>query len=230
MSVLTASKLMTWRTPLVILVCGGAVSALGFGPRSTLGLFLTPMTQAQGWGRDVFSLGLGLADAAVGRRPADRRRRRRPLWRRARAGRRRDCSTAAGLLLMAFGGNSPRMFYLSAGVLVGFGLSGAGFQVVLGAFAKLMPAQWRSLAFGIGTAAGSFGQFLFAPLTILFLREFDWQIALARLRAARGADCAAVDTARDAKHGVILGGGTGDAIAAAVAGWKLSASAAMSCW
>jgi predicted MFS family arabinose efflux permease len=41
-----------------------------------------------------------------------------------------------------------------------------------------MPAEWRSLAFGVGTAAGSFGQFLFAPLAILLLREFDWQIAL----------------------------------------------------
>ena len=177
MPVLAASKLMTWRTPLVILVCGSAVSALGFGPRSTLGLFLTPMTQAQGWGRDVFSLGLALqmllwgAGQPIAGAVADR------------YGAARVLAAGAvlffvGLLLMAFGGSSPAMFYLSAGILVGFGLSGAGFQVVLGAFAKLMPAQWRSLAFGVGTAAGSFGQFLFAPLAILLLGRFDWQIAL----------------------------------------------------
>ena len=45
-------KKLGWRTPLVILLCGCLVSALSFGPRSTLGLFLTPMSQANGWGRD----------------------------------------------------------------------------------------------------------------------------------------------------------------------------------
>jgi hypothetical protein len=49
---------------------------------------------------------------------------------------------------------------LSAGVLVGFGLAGSSFAVVLAAFAKLLPESWRLLAFGAGTAAGSFGQFL----------------------------------------------------------------------
>jgi MFS family permease len=84
---------------------------------------------------------------------------------------------AIGTSLMAYG-TTPAMLYLSAGVLVGFGLSGSGFQVVLGAFAKLMPAEWRSFSFGIGTAAGSFGQFVFAPLAILLIGQFDWQLAL----------------------------------------------------
>ena len=177
MSVPTTSKLMTWRTPAVILLCGAAVSALGFGPRSTLGLFLTPVSVAQGWGRDVFSLGLALqmllwgAGQPIAGAIADRYGAARVLAAGA-------LLYSAGLLLMAFGGNSPLLFYVSAGVLVGFGLSGAGFQVVLGAFAKLMPAEWRSLAFGVGTAAGSFGQFLFAPLAILLLHQFDWQVAL----------------------------------------------------
>jgi MFS family permease len=177
MSALTASKLMTWRTPLVILLCGALVSALGFGPRSTLGLFLTPMTQAQGWGRDVFALALALqmllwgAGQPIAGAIADRYGAARVLIAGA-------LLYAAGLLLMAFGGNSPLMFYLSAGVLVGFGLSGSGFQVVLGAFAKLMPPQWRSLSFGVGTAAGSFGQFLFSPLAIVLLNRLGWQSAL----------------------------------------------------
>jgi MFS family permease len=174
---MAAAKLLTWRTPLVILVCGCVVSALGFGPRSTLGLFLTPMTQAQGWGRDVFSLAIALqmllwgVGQPVAGAIADR-------YGAARVLIGGTVLYAAGLLLMAFGGNSPLLFYISAGVLVGFGLSGSGFQVVLGAFAKLMPAEWRSIAFGVGTAAGSFGQFLFAPLAILLLREVDWQLAL----------------------------------------------------
>ena len=56
------------------------------------------------------------------------------------------------------------MLDLGAGVFVGFGLAGCSFSVVLGAFGKLVPARWRSLAFGAGTAAGSFGQFLYSPL------------------------------------------------------------------
>ena len=177
MSVLTASNLMTWRTPVVILVCGCVVSAIGFGPRSTLGLFLTPMTQEQGWGRDVFALALALqmllwgAGQPIAGAIADR-------YGAARVLIGGTVLYVAGLLLMAYGGPSPGMFYLSAGVLVGFGLSGASFQVVLGAFGKLMPPQWRSLSFGVGTAAGSFGQFLFSPLAIGLLDGFDWQIAL----------------------------------------------------
>jgi MFS family permease len=177
MFVLAASKLMTWRTPLVILLCGALVSALGFGPRSTLGLFLTPMTQMQGWGRDVFSLGLALqmllwgAGQPIAGAIADRFGAARVLIGGA-------LLYSAGLLLMGYGGSSPGMFYLSAGVLVGFGLSGSGFQVVLGAFAKLMPPQWRSLSFGVGTAAGSFGQFLFAPLAVIWLGAFGWQVSL----------------------------------------------------
>ena len=177
MSEVTASKLMSWRTPLVILLCGALVSALGFGPRSTLGLFLNPITQTQGWGRDVFSLGLALqmllwgAGQPVAGAIADRYGAARVLIAGA-------VLYAAGLLLMAYGGSSPAMFYLSAGVLVGFGLSASGFQVVLGAFAKLMPPEWRSLSFGVGTAAGSFGQFLFAPLAVIWLGAFGWQSSL----------------------------------------------------
>jgi MFS family permease len=177
MTATTASKLMTWRTPVMILVCGALISALSFGPRSTLGLFLTPMTQAHGWGRDVFALALALqmllwgAGQPIAGAVADRYGAARVLIAGA-------LLYSAGLLLMAFGGNSPGMFYLSAGVLVGFGLSGSGFQVVLGAFAKLMPAQWRSFSFGVGTAAGSFGQFLFSPLAIGLLNGFGWQTAL----------------------------------------------------
>ena len=49
-----------WRTPAVILICGCLIGMIGFGPRSTLGFFLTPMSSAYGWSRDVFSLALAL--------------------------------------------------------------------------------------------------------------------------------------------------------------------------
>jgi MFS family permease len=84
---------------------------------------------------------------------------------------------ALGLVLMAHATSAP-MLDLSAGVLIGFGLAGASFMVVLAAFGKILPPQWRSIAFGLGTAAGSFGQFLFSPLAVLLMSAFGWQQAL----------------------------------------------------
>jgi predicted MFS family arabinose efflux permease len=70
------------------------------------------------------------------------------------------------------------MLELSAGALLGFGLSGCSFNLVLAAFGKLLPAEWRSIAFGAGTAAGSFGQFLFSPLAVALKDAYGWQSAL----------------------------------------------------
>ena len=84
---------------------------------------------------------------------------------------------AAGLALMAYS-TTPGMLHLSAGVLVGFGLAGASFTIVLAAFGKLLPESMRTFAFGIGTAAGSFGQFLFSPLAVALLDGVGWQQTL----------------------------------------------------
>ena len=90
------------------------------------------------------------------------------------------------------------MLDLSAGVLIGFGLSGCSFPMVIGALGKLVPESWRSFAFGAGTAAGSFGQFLFSPLA----RRADRCVRLADraagLRRHDAAGPAAVDGAGDA--------------------------------
>src|SRR6266496_4149181 len=53
-------RLSAWRTPLGILLCGCLIGLLGFGSRSTFGFFLAPMTNANGWGRDVFALALAI--------------------------------------------------------------------------------------------------------------------------------------------------------------------------
>jgi MFS family permease len=84
---------------------------------------------------------------------------------------------AAGLALMAYA-TTPGLLNLSAGVLIGFGLSGCSFNIVLAAFGKLVPAEWRSLSLGAGTAAGSFGQFLFSPLGVYLIQAFGWQSSL----------------------------------------------------
>jgi MFS family permease len=70
------------------------------------------------------------------------------------------------------------MLYLSSGVLIGFGLSGCSFNLVISSFGKLLPESWRSLAFGAGTAAGSFGQFLFSPLGVSLIDQLGWRTTL----------------------------------------------------
>jgi len=172
-----AAQRTTWRTPAVIIVCGCLIGMLTFGPRSTLGFFLTPLSQANGWGRDVFALALavqnllwGLGQPLAGA-VADRYGSIRVLALGV-------VMYAAGLVLMAYA-TTPGMLYLSAGVLIGFGLSGCAFTIVLGAFGKLLPESRRSVAFGFGTAAGSFGQFLFAPLAVSLIGAVGWQETLA---------------------------------------------------
>src|SRR6516165_6521771 len=84
---------------------------------------------------------------------------------------------ALGLVLMAHSTSAP-MLDLSAGVLIGFGLAGCSFPVVLAALGKIVPLQYRSLAFGFGTAAGSFGQFLYSPVAVALMDTFGWQQTL----------------------------------------------------
>ena len=80
---------MTWRTPVVILVCGCLIGVLGFGPRAGLGFFLTPMSSAHGWGRDVFALALAIQMLVWGAAQPFAGGDRRSLRRRAGAQRRR---------------------------------------------------------------------------------------------------------------------------------------------
>lgn len=166
----------SWRTPAIIVLCGCLISMLSFGPRSTLGLFLTPQSQANGWGRDVFGLALGLQNIIWGiAQPfagmlADRYGSLRILC----AG---GVLYALGLALMSYA-TTPLLLDVSAGGLIGFGLAGCSFSLVLGSFGKLLPGEWRLLAFGAGTAAGSFGQFLYAPVTVSLMPIVGWQETL----------------------------------------------------
>ena len=173
---LSAWNLSAWRTPLVILICGCLIGLLGFGPRSTFGFFLGPMTNANGWGRDVFALALAIEMLLWGATQpfagalADRFG---AVWVLATGA----FIYAVGLVWMAYA-QTPLELHLSAGVLIGLGLGGCSFTLVIGAFAKLLPENWRTIAFGAGTAAGSFGQFLFSPLAVALIRETGWRDTL----------------------------------------------------
>jgi MFS family permease len=160
----------------LIILCGCMIATVGFGPRASMGFFQQPIISANGWGRDVFALALAVQNLLWGvGQPfmgaiADRFGTLRVLW--------------AGLALYALGlyfmtvATDPLTLNLTAGVLIGFGLAGSSFNLVLAAFTKLLPAEKRSMAFGFGTAAGSFGQFLFSPLSVVLIRDYGWQNAL----------------------------------------------------
>ena len=176
MTMSQAARQVGWRTPLVVIACGCVIAMVAFGPRSSLGFFLTPLSSANGWGREVFAFAVAIQNLLWGvGQPlagaiADRFGTNRVLI----VG---SLFYAAGLALMA-NSTSPGMMTLSAGVLIGFGLSGCSFNIVLGAFGKLLPESSRSMAFGIGTAAGSFGQFLFSPIAVAIMGPFGYQVAL----------------------------------------------------
>jgi MFS family permease len=166
----------SWRTPTLVIGFGSLIALIAFGPRSTLGFFLTPLSSANHWGRDVFAFALAIQNLLwgvgqpLGGIIADRFGSVRVLCGGA-------LLYALGLALMAHATSAP-ILNLSAGVLIGFGLAGCSFPVVLAAFGKIVPLQYRSIAFGFGTAAGSFGQFLYSPVAVALMDAFGWQQTL----------------------------------------------------
>src|SRR5438552_11066294 len=171
-----SSRLGTWRTPLVIIICGCLIALLSFGPRSSLGFFVQPMSREFAWGRDVFGLALALQNLlwGLGQPIAGAIADRFGLLRVMVVG---ALLYAGGLLMMRYAA-TPASLDLGTGVMIGFGLSGCSFNLVLSAFSKLLPLEKRGIALGAGTAAGSFGQFLFAPFGVALIDNFGWQSAL----------------------------------------------------
>jgi MFS family permease len=164
------------KNPLVLVIAGCMIAIVTFGPRSAFGFFLTPMSAQHGWGRDVFALafavqnllwGLGTPFAGA---IADRFGTAKVLIAGA-------VLYSLGLVLMTYS-TTPITLNITGGVLIGFGLSACSFNIVLTAFGKLVPKEWQGIAFGAGTAAGSFGQFLFAPFGVALIQNYGWEYAL----------------------------------------------------
>src|SRR5919106_2263452 len=169
-------KLAPWRTPMVLIAIGCFIALVAFGPRSALGQFLAPLSFDRGWGREAFSFAIAVQNLLWGAAQpfagavADRFGPVRVLCLGA-------ILYAAGLAWMAQATTLTGL-NLSAGVLIGFGLAGCSFPMVIGALGKLVPESWRGFAFGAGTAAGSFGQFLYSPVAAALIHAFSWQTTL----------------------------------------------------
>src|SRR5215208_7640187 len=165
-----------WRTPVVIIICGCLIALITYGLRTSFGLFVEPLSEGRGWSREVFALAIAIQNILWGLgQPfagaiADRYGSARVL---AVGG----VIYAAGVALMAVS-TTPLAFNLTAGVLVGLGLSGGSFTIVIAAFSRLVPEDRRSWSMGIATAAGSLGQFVFAPVGQAFISSYGWATAL----------------------------------------------------
>ena len=181
MSEVRGERQPVWKGPAVIVAAGCLIALITYGLRTSFGLFLEPLSEGRGWGREVFALSLaiqnlvwGLGQPAAGA-IADRYGSGRVL---AFGG----AVYALGVALMAVSA-TPLTLHLTAGVLVGIGLSGGSFTIVIAALGRLVPEDRRSWAMGMATAAGSLGQFLFAPLGQAFISGYGWATALVMLAA-----------------------------------------------
>lgn len=160
----------------LVIVAGSVISLVGYGVRSSFGIFLEPLTTAHGWSRETFGLalaiqnlmwGLGVpfAGALVDRFGA-------------------RAVLVGGAIVYAFGvwgmagSETGGQFHLFAGFVTGLGVAFTSFSLALAVIAKAVGPEHRSLALGIGTAAGSFGQVVFSPLALAYISAFGWHTAL----------------------------------------------------
>ena len=159
-----------------LLLGSAIILALSLGVRHAFGLFLQPMSLEFGWGREVFAFAIALQNLVWGLvQPfvgafADRYGVRPTVLITAIA-------YGIGLWLMSISG-TPGMLYLSTGLLIGFGLSGTSFAVLLSVVGRSVAPEKRSMAMGIASAAGSFGQFAMLPGTLGLIQWLGWSTAL----------------------------------------------------
>ncbi|MCY4148624.1 MAG: MFS transporter [Gammaproteobacteria bacterium] len=166
----------SWQSVPVILVAGCLIAMIGFGIRSSFGLYLEPMTSANGWTREVYGLamalqnlfwGLGLPIAGA---LADKHGTGKII--------------IGGAILYALGiwgmaeSGGVLFLQLTGGVMVGLGIAFSAFTLAIAAMVRAVGPERRSLVMGVGTAAGSMGQVVFSPVSQGFIAAFGWFNAL----------------------------------------------------
>ncbi|MFX4223825.1 MAG: MFS transporter [Thalassobaculum sp.] len=165
---------------LTLVLCAGSIMGIAVGFRQGLGLYLPHISEIFGGGRETFALAMGLMNlfwgfaAPVAGAVADRF----GAGRVAAVG---GLFYAAGLVLMMQSGQEQ---LLAGGVLIGVGLSGGGFTVLLGAVGRAAPDEKRSAALGLASMGGSLGQFLALPYVHFLINGTGWQTSLLVLAAS----------------------------------------------
>lgn len=155
-----------------VLIAGSLVLMIGFAIRASFGLFQIPIATEFHWARAEFSLAIAIQNLAWGIGQ--------PIFGALaeRFGDRRAIILGAltyslGLVLSAWA-ITPTQQQLLA-ILVGFGIAGTGFGVILAIVGRAASAENRSLALGIATAAGSAGQVVGPPFAEALLQFMPWQ-------------------------------------------------------
>lgn len=165
----------SWRTPLVVLTCGTIILFISFGARNIFGLLLEPMTQSTALNISDFSLAVAVQAVIWGLTTpitaslAER-------YGTARMIALGGILYATGLILMSLVA-TPIDMHLTAGMMLGLGLSATGFPIILAAITKRVDARRRSLFLGIGSAAGSSGQLALVPMGQYFISDYGWAVA-----------------------------------------------------
>ncbi|MFE3836027.1 MFS transporter [Pseudogemmobacter sonorensis] len=155
-----------------VLIAGSAVLMIGFAVRASFGVFQIPIAEEFGWARAEFSLAIAIQNlfwgigqpifGAVAEKFGDRKAIVAGVF-----------LYALGLVLTALAWTPWQMQWLE--VLVGFGIAGTGFGVILAIVGRAAAPEHRSMALGIGTAAGSAGQVFGAPTAEFLLQYYSWQ-------------------------------------------------------
>ncbi|HIF9462774.1 TPA: MFS transporter [Photobacterium damselae] len=164
-----------FRFPLLVWM-GIGILIISLGIRQSFGIFMMPISDTFHTGREFFSLAIALQNLLFGLfqpfvgMAADRFGARRIIIVGAIA-------YGAGLYLTSLAA-TPSVLYLTIGALIGLGLSATSYVIILGAVARVIPAEHTAKAFGLTTAAGSFGMFAVIPGAQALLRNFDWQTAM----------------------------------------------------
>ncbi len=203
-----------WRTPLAVLTAGCLIALIGFGARSVLGLFLEPMTVTRGWDRETFALAMAIQNLLWGLGV--------PF-----AGMLADKKGPVGVMVVGalfyFAGiwgmsvsTAPFALHITGGLITGIGVAFTSFSLVLAAMAKTVGPERRSFALGLGTAAGSFGQVVFSPLTQGLISTQGWESSLVVLAFCGLAIIPLAFVLPNAKQSATVGGSADQTLTAAL--------------
>ncbi len=165
-----------WRSPFYAVVCCFTVIAVTYGVRQTYGLFMIPVSEGMGWGREAFSIAIATQNLMIGLSvpflgaAADK-------W-----GPVKVVAGSAALYTMATflisQSTSPETMLASAGFMAGIALGGCGLPLLLSIVGQVAPEEKRTTWLGIVTAGGTMGQFLLVPITNELITGFGWVNAL----------------------------------------------------
>ena len=173
---MTTEPLVQHKVPILAISCACIIALLAFGPRSAMGFFQLPILQDNGWDRSTFGMAMALQNLFWGMgQPlfgvvADKF----GTWRVLAVG---AVLYTLGLVVMALA-PSPVWLHIGGGILIGLGVAACSFGVVLASIARLLSPEKRSFAFGLGTAAGSAGMFVFAPISQGLIDNLGWSDSL----------------------------------------------------